>query len=56
MSITWLANTSLGRDVGDYSSACYVNGKAFGVFPIAHANSGTVLDQAIYTTKEPLSQ
>jgi hypothetical protein len=55
MSITWLANTDLGRDIGDYTSACYVSGKAFGVFAVAHANSGTVFDQAIYTTTEPLS-
>lgn len=56
MLITWLANTSVGRDIGDYSSAGYVNGKAFGAFAVAHANSGTVFDQAIYTTKEPLSE
>ena len=54
MSITWLPETSLGRDVGDYMSASYVNGQPFGVFAIAHANSGTVLDEAIYTTKQPL--
>ena len=54
MSITWLANTSLGRDVGDYMAASYVHGKPFGVFAVAHANSGTVFDQAIYTTKQPL--
>jgi hypothetical protein len=28
--ITWLADTSSGRDVGDYISASYVQGKAFG--------------------------
>ena len=56
MLITWLANTSGGRDVGDYSSAGYVNGKAFGAFAVAHANAGAQFDEAIYTTKEPLSQ
>ena len=56
MLITWLANTTAGRDIGDYSSAGYVNGKAFGVFAVAHANVGTQFDEAIYTTKEPLSQ
>jgi hypothetical protein len=55
MLITWLPESG-GRDVGDYSSAGYVNGKAFGVFAVAHANSGAVFDEAIYTTKEPLSQ
>jgi BNR/Asp-box repeat len=56
MFITWLPQTSGGRDVGDYSSAGYVNGKAFGAFAIAHANAGSQFDEAIYTTQEPLSQ
>lgn len=56
MLITWLPETSGGRDIGDYSSAGYVNGKAFGVFAVAHANAGTQFDEAIYTTNEPLSQ
>jgi len=54
MSITWLPETALGRDVGDYMSASYVNGRAFGVFAIANPNNGAVLDQAIYTTTQPL--
>lgn len=56
MSLSWVPETSLGRDVGDYTSSCYVNGKGFGFFPIAHANNGTLLDQAIYTTAAPLFQ
>ena len=55
MLITWLPESG-GRDIGDYSSAGYVNGKAFGAFAVAHANVGTQFDEAIYTTKEPLSQ
>lgn len=56
MLVTWLPETGGGRDVGDYSSAGYVNGRAFGVFAVAHANVGSQFDEAIYTTKEPLSQ
>jgi hypothetical protein len=56
MSLNWIPETSLGRDVGDYTSSCFVNGKGFGFFPIAHANMGTTLDQAIYTTATPLAQ
>ena len=56
MSLSWIPETSLGRDVGDYTSSCYVNGKGFGFLPIAHANSGTTLDQSIYTTANPLVQ
>jgi hypothetical protein len=55
MSLTWIPESG-GRDVGDYTSSCYVNGKGFGFFPIAQANVGTTLDQAIYTTATPLGQ
>jgi len=55
MNLSWLPNTTLGRMVGDYISTSYVNGKAFGVFAVAHANNGTVLDEAMYTTTSGLS-
>jgi hypothetical protein len=55
MALTWIPESG-GRDVGDYTSSCYVNGNGFGFFPIAHANVGTTLDQAIYTTARPLAQ
>jgi len=55
MSLSWIPESD-GRDVGDYNSSCYVDGKGFGFFPIAHANTGTTLDQAIYTTATPLAQ
>jgi hypothetical protein len=54
MLITWLPETGYGRDVGDYSSACYVNGRAFGVFAVAQPNVGSQFDEAIYTTSQPL--
>ena len=56
MPIAWLADSFGGKDVGDYISSGYINGKAFGFFAIANAPSGATLDQAIYTTKEPLDQ
>ena len=53
MLITWLPESG-GRDVGDYSSTGYVDGKAFGAFAVAHPNMGTQFDEAIYTTRQPL--
>jgi hypothetical protein len=54
MSLAWLPSTGLGRMVGDYISTSYVNGKAFAVFAVARANSGSVFDEAMYTTRQPL--
>jgi hypothetical protein len=54
MKTDWLANTSGGVMVGDYISGSYVNGKAFAVFAVAAANSGSVFDEAMYTTTQPL--
>ena len=51
MRTTWLPNTSLGRMVGDYISASYVNGDvSFGVFAKALQPSGTVFNEAMYTS------
>jgi hypothetical protein len=49
MSLNWLPNTSSGSMVGDYVATGYSGGKAYAVFAVAQANSGTVLDEAIYT-------
>ncbi len=43
-----------GGFVGDYISTSYVNGKAFAVFAVAAANSGSVLDEAMFTTAQPM--
>jgi hypothetical protein len=40
--------------LADYLSSSYVNGKAFGAFMVARAPSGGLLNQAAYTTKQPL--
>lgn len=55
MLVTWLPDTSLGYMVGDYISTSYVNGKAFGVFAIAHQPTGGVFDEAMYTNATGLS-
>jgi hypothetical protein len=56
MSIDWLANTKIGRMVGDYVGVAYASGKAYPTITVARANSGTVFDEAIYTTTNPLMQ
>jgi hypothetical protein len=54
MSLSWLPSTSSGRMVGDYMATSFVNGKAYGFFAVAKANSGTIFDQGIYTTQSGL--
>lgn len=54
MSLSWLPNTGLGYMVGDYLSVSYATGKPFSVFAVAKANSGTVFDEAMYATTQPL--
>ena len=54
MQLDWLPNTSAGTMVGDYISGSYVNGKPFAVFAVANANSGSVFDEAMYTTAQPM--
>lgn len=56
MSIDWLPNTKIGRMVGDYVGVAYASGKAYPAIAVARANSGTVFDEAIYTTTNPLIQ
>ena len=58
MKTDWLAKTggdvTPGAFVGDYISGSYVNGNPFSVFAVAAANSGTVFDEAMYTTAQPM--
>jgi hypothetical protein len=51
MALSWLPSTFSGQMVGDYIATSFSGGKAYGFFAVAQANSGTVLDQAIYTTQ-----
>jgi len=49
MSLSWLADTSQGRMVGDYVSTSIGAGtNAYGVFTVANAPTGAVFDQAMY--------
>jgi hypothetical protein len=54
MKTDWLPNTSGGVMVGDYISGSYVNGQPFAVFAAAAAKSGSVFDEAMYTTALPM--
>jgi hypothetical protein len=55
MKISWLPGSQNGPMLADYLSSSYVGGKAFGVFMLAKAPSGGVLNEAAYTTKSGLA-
>ncbi len=55
MKLTWLADTDLGYMVGDYISTSFVNGKAFGVFAVARAKTGSTFNEAMFTTASGLT-
>jgi hypothetical protein len=51
MTLSWLANTTQGRMVGDYISTSFgSDGLAHGTFAVATAPSGSTFNEAIYTT------
>ena len=54
MSLDWLPTTDSGLMVADYIATSFAVGKAFGFFAVAKQNSGTTLDEAIYTTQSGL--
>lgn len=54
MKLNWLAPSQAGQMVADYLAVAYVNGKPFGVFAVAKPPSGGLLNEAMYTTKDPL--
>jgi hypothetical protein len=54
MELTWLPVSDAGYMVADYIGVTYTNGDARGIFAVAHAPSGGLLHEAMYTTKEPL--
>ena len=54
MQLTWLPVSDAGFMIADYIGVSYTNGNPFGVFAVANAPHGTTLDEAMYTTKEPL--
>jgi len=54
MKLTWLPVSDAGYMVADYIGVTYTNGSPRGIFAVAHAPSGSILNEAMYTTKEPL--
>ena len=55
MKLSWLPNSDNGPMVADYISVSYTNGNPFAVFAVAKQPTGGVLDEAMYTTKNPLA-
>jgi hypothetical protein len=56
MSLLWMADTSLGRMLGDYVSVSWVGGRPVPVFSLATPPSGGQFRQAIFaTTRVPKS-
>ena len=55
MQLKWLPLSDNGYMVADYISVSYTgDGKPFGVFAVAKAPNGSVLNEFMATTKEPL--
>lgn len=54
MTLTWLPVSDNGYMVADYIGVSYNNGNPFGVFAVAQAPTGAILNEAMYTTKQPL--
>jgi len=54
MQLNWLPNSDNGPMVADYISVSYTNGNPFGVFAVAKTPNGSTLNEAMYTTKNPL--
>jgi len=54
MNLNWLAPSDNGQMVADYLAVAYANGKPFGVFALAKPPDGSLLNEAMYTTKDPL--
>jgi BNR/Asp-box repeat len=54
MKLTWLPVSDGGYMVADYIGVTYTNGNPRGIFMVAKAPTGNLLNEAAYTTKEPL--
>lgn len=55
MNLTWLANTSQGRMVGDYISSSFSNGVVFPIFAVASAPVGTTFQESMFTVSTGLT-
>lgn len=54
MQLTWLPVSDAGYMVADYIGVTYTKGEPRGIFAVAKAPTGKLLNEAMYTTKEPL--
>jgi hypothetical protein len=54
MQLSWLPISDDGPMVADYIGVAYNNGNPFGVFAVAKAPTGSLLNEAMFTTKQPL--
>src|SRR5262249_38691952 len=52
MKLSWLPTKSKQPMFADYISTSWVNGKAFGVFPVAQHKVGTSYNMAIFTNQD----
>ncbi len=55
MNVTWLANTTDGYMVGDYIATSFSGGKAFPVFAVASAPTGSQLNESLFTVQSGLA-
>jgi len=55
MLLSWLPDSDLGKMVADYISVSFVNGNAYGVFPVAVNKAAVFYNEAMYTTPRPLT-
>jgi hypothetical protein len=53
MRISWLADTNLGRMLGDYISTSYAGAAAVPVFALASAPVASRFNEAIFATRVP---
>jgi hypothetical protein len=54
MNLNWLPESQNGLMVADYLGVAFANGNPFGIFAAARPPSGGLLNEAMYTTKQPL--
>lgn len=52
MQLSWIANSSQGRMVGDYISTSYVGNNAFPVFEVATAPVGGLFQEHLFTSQQ----
>ncbi len=54
MQLNWLPGSQNGQMVADYLSVAFTNGHPYGVFAVAFPPTGSLLNEAMYTTQAPL--